>query len=59
MATPATRHFYDPSLGADFAEDLCDDHAAERFLDDPRDRYEVSPADPGTVCGRCEEEDRS
>jgi len=52
---PATKHLYDPSLGASFAEDLCDDHAREALEDDPGDHYEVTAAEPGTPCERCAE----
>lgn len=54
--TPATKHLYDPSLGANFAEDLCDDHVREALEDDPCGRTEVTTAEPGTPCKRCADE---
>ena len=56
MSTPATKHLYDPALGADFAEDLCDEHADGALRDEPYPRHEVTPADPGKACEVCGEE---
>jgi hypothetical protein len=54
---PARKHLYDPRLGADFAVDLCDDHARDVFNEDPIDRFEVSTPAPGTPCEHCAEDE--